>query len=180
MSKTLCFTGHRPNKLGGYTGPKAEKIQGDLFNHLVSVVSRAFSKGFDTFISGGALGVDQIAAKAVLFIKDHNTPIKLVIAKPFPSQSCKWPESSQKQFNWICSQADKVVDVSPDPYTREKMQVRNEWMVDNSVACCAVSNGTGGGTGNCIKYAQSQFKPILKIDPYTLEEKWYLPPKNKW
>lgn len=176
MGKSACFTGHRPNKLGGYSGEKAKTIQDAIFGCLTKVVSRAIDVGFDTFISGGALGIDQIGAEAVLYKKRNPnlSHVKLIVARPFPSQACKWPKFSQEYFNSLCDQADSVIDVSPDPYSPEKMQIRNAWMVDNSDAVIAVWNKSGGGTGNCVDYATSKFKPILVIDPYTLVEKWRL------
>ncbi|PAD70641.1 hypothetical protein CHH83_02225 [Bacillus sp. 7586-K] len=45
------------------------------------------------------------------------------------------------------------------------MQKRNEWMVDNSDYVIAVWDGTKGGTGNCVKYAQKQNKYITTIKP---------------
>jgi uncharacterized phage-like protein YoqJ len=180
MGKSLSFTGHRPDKLGGYHGPKAEKIQSDLRNQIADAITRACGNGFDTFITGGALGVDQIAAQAVISVREHRNGIRLIIAKPFPSQSCKWPKKSQDAFDALCAQADEVVNVSDDPFTREKMQIRNEWMVDRADAVIAAWNGGNGGTGNCVKYARSTFKPILIINPYTLVEKWEIPPKQKF
>jgi len=180
MGKTACFTGHRPNKLGGYNGERAVKIQDGIFNSLTSAIQKAVESGFDAFISGGALGVDQIAAEAVLYVKPKYPNIKLIIAKPFPSQSNRWPKNTQIEFEDLCSRADEVIDVSDDPFSPEKMQIRNEWMVDKSAAVIAVYNGGGGGTNNCVKYAQKTFKPILLINPYTLIEKWQLPSKHTW
>lgn len=180
MGKALCFTGHRPNKLGGYSGERAETIQSGIFEALVTAITNAVTSGFDTFISGGALGVDQIAAEAVLYVKEKHPDIKLIIARPFPSQSCKWPEYRQEGFKNMCNTADEVIDVSSDPFTPQKMQLRNEWMVDKSSAVIAVYNGGYGGTDNCIKYAQKKFKPILMINPYTLVKKWQLASKSVW
>lgn len=180
--KALSFTGHRPNKLGGYGGERAKKIRDGIFTSIVSIIKRAVANGFDTFISGGALGTDQIVAEAVIWVRKQPgyEHIKLIIAKPFPSQGSAWPQHAQDYFESICAQADKVVVVSDDPYTREKMQIRNEWMVDISSACCAVWNGGNGGTGNCVRYAKSKYCPILVVNPYTLVEKWELPSKVRW
>lgn len=180
MGKALSFTGHRPNKLGGYSGPRAEKIQDTLYSHLINIIKRAYKNGFETFISGGALGIDQIAAAAAIYLKQEGLPIKLIIAKPFPSQACKWPQRSQAVLDWLCGLADDVINVSDDPYTPEKMQDRNKWMVLNSDAVCAVYNGGNGGTGNCVRFALSVHKPVLIINPYTLEEKWKLVPKQRF
>lgn len=175
MSKTLCFTGHRPNKLGGYEGPNAKHFQTRLHNHLARIVTRAVEKRFKTFISGGALGVDQIAAEVIIERRLHvvKNNIQLIIARPFPSQHRKWPHSSQAHFLDIITAADKVVDVSDDPYAPWKMQIRNEWMVDRSEVVIAVWDGIEkGGTWNCIVYARKTNKAILFINPKTLETKW--------
>ena len=173
--KTLCFTGPRPPQLGGYTGAEAQKIQTALFNHLVGVVQRATDKGFTTYISGGAQGTDQIAAEAVIKCKNTilHQHIQLVIARPFPSQHIKWPHYGQKCFFNIIEAADRVIDVSPDPYAPWKMQIRNEWMVNPSEAVVAVWNGQEkGGTWNCIQYAVKKQKDILFVHPTTLIERW--------
>ncbi len=182
MEKALCFTGHRPNKLGGYGGSRAKATQDAIFGCLVKVVERAASSGFDTFITGGALGVDQIAAEAVIYRRKHSARqgIKLIVGKPFPSQGSAWPKHAQEHLEKICEQADQVVNVSPDPYTREKMQIRNEWMVDRSHACCAVWHRGVGGTANCVSYARKMWRPILIINPYTLGEEWELPNIARW
>lgn len=180
MGKSLCFTGHRPDKLGGFNGERAENIQKPLFQRMKNVIISAINNGFDTFITGGALGVDQLAALAVINLKGTHKHIKLIIAKPFPSQGSKWPLKSQERLENLCINADEVVNVSNDPYSREKMMVRNEWMVNHSDVVIAFWNGGNGGTGNCVRYARSKFKPILIINPYTLVEKWELPGKTAW
>ena len=174
MGKTACFTGHRPNRLGGFDGQRAETIQKGIGGKLVQVIHRSYTAGFNTFISGGAIGVDQIAAEAVLYLKEHNIPLKLVMATPFPSQHKKWPAYAQKRYQAILDSADEVVYCSDDPYSAWKMQLRNEWMVDKSKAVIAIWNGGKGGTYNCIEYARKVHKPTLLINPYTLAEKWQM------
>jgi len=125
--------------------------------------------GYMSFISGGALGIDTYFADSVLIQRAFVPWIDLVIAKPFPSQSSKWPAKSQKKFNEICDAADLVVNVSQDPYSPAKMQTRNKWMVDHSGLVLAVWNGKEhGGTWNCIQYARSQGKRIYHLNPNTL------------
>ena len=173
MTKALCFTGPRPNKLAGYSGPRAEALYSAIKNKLIGVVLRASNTGFNKFISGGALGIDQIAAHAVIHVRNelaHN--IRLVIATPFPSQPSRWPLHSQEEYYQILEAADAVVHCSHDPYSPAKMQKRNAWMVDQSRAVVAIYNNTGGGTLNCINYAKKMKRPVLVINPFTLEERW--------
>lgn len=166
MGLTVCFTGHRPNKLGGYIEPNPTMAW--VCEQLYDAMVKAESNGTNTFISGGAIGVDQWASKLVL---DRRTAwqlnTRLIIARPFPSQSNKWPRASRSHFELLCSRADEVIDVSPDPYSPAKMQIRNQWMVDRSHGVIAVWEGTSGGTKNCVDYALKQGKPIYWINPLT-------------
>lgn len=166
MSKgnAVCITGHRPPGLpGGYNGSK------ELNDFIRAVVSQFYAQGYKTFISGGALGADQIFAEAVIDIKSLHDDIELIIARPFPSQASQWPRSSQVKFDGICDKADIVIDVSPDPYHPMKMQTRNEWMVDHSSCIIALWNGKeSGGTWNCLSYVRKTIKPIYHINPHTL------------
>ena len=105
--KTVCFTGHRPDKLGGYepNNPVAVWVR----EQLREAISRAIARGVTGFISGGALGVDQWAAEIVIDIKAERKKrsihgwgsIELVIARPFPSQPARWPINARRHYkNW--------------------------------------------------------------------------------
>lgn len=151
----VAFTGHRPDKLGGYNLPnptytrvcqKIEKVLMELKPEKV--------------ITGMALGVDQWAAMIAYKLK-----IPFLAAIPFENQESKWPETSQKTFRLLRKLASEEVIVSPGKYSAAKMQVRNEWMVDNCDKLIAIWDGTEGGTGNCINYAKSINREIIFIDP---------------
>jgi uncharacterized phage-like protein YoqJ len=172
--KTLCFTGHR--KINGqYNGPAHVALR----NHLADVVHRAADFGILNFISGGALGVDQLGAEAVIHEKGTRHPeINLIVARPFPSQACKWPAASQRRLAIIETHAFKVEDIFPDPYKVWKMQGRNVWMVNQSNIVIAVWDGKrSGGTWNCVEYAfecmKTQDMKLLVIHPTLLTETWY-------
>jgi uncharacterized phage-like protein YoqJ len=98
--------------------------------------------------------------------------IKLVIARPFPSQPNRWPTEARRHYEKIMQQADRIIETSDDPYAAWKLQKRNEWMIDNSDATIAIWNGTPSGTKNTIEYARKQGKPVLVIDPVKMEERW--------
>ena len=170
MKSTICFTGHRPQSFGGFdeTIPEIRFVK----DELRSVIEKAVKKGFTKFISGGALGVDQWAAEIVIELKKNNPNLKLTIARPFPSQDGNWIEVSKMRYQRILSSADDVVDVSEDPFTAEKMQIRNQWMVDNSSVVIAVWNGKSGGTGNCMKYARKKGKAVYRINPDNKQSAW--------
>ena len=163
MGKSICFTGHR--KIGG--AYVSSLVNNRVYPAISAAIARAAARGFGRFISGGALGVDQIAAQAVV-----DLGLELAIARPFPSQSCKWPQQSRAVLDRLCAAAASVIDVSPDPYSPRKMQVRNQWMVDQADVVIAVFDGQPGGTANCVTYAREQRKRVLVIDPASLLERW--------
>ena len=59
----------------------------------------------------------------------------------------------------------KVEIISTGDYSLEKIQTKNEWMVDNSDILVGVWDGSNGEIGNCIKYAFEYKKPIYRINP---------------
>lgn len=151
----VSFTGHRPNKLGGYNLPNPTYL------HVCKQIHKVLREiNPDKVISGMALGVDQWAANIALRLG-----LPLVAAVPFVGQEKAWPEKSQKIFNILLGKASEYHIVSEGDYTAQKMQIRNEWMVDRADTVIAVWDGTPGGTGNCVKYAESKFKKIIFINP---------------
>lgn len=78
----------------------------------------------------------------------------------------KWPEESQKIYWEILNNPlTKKVIVCPGGYSAEKMQTRNEWMVNVCNKIAAVWDGTPGGTANCVKYARKMKREIIEINP---------------
>lgn len=146
----VAGTGHRPDKLGGYSDAAHER--------LVTVACSALGDlrgDVSRVISGGALGWDQALADAAIRLD-----LPLTLALPFEGFECKWPKSSQEFLHSLMNPAD-VVFVCEPGYAPWKMQERNKWMVDNCNTLLALWNGTDGGTHNCIKYANSVGRQII-------------------
>lgn len=112
-----------------------------------------------------ALGVDQIAASAAIELD-----IPFIAAVPFLGQEKMWPTQSQDFYNLLISAAEDVVIVCDGDYSPQKMQTRNKWMVDKCDVLIAVFDGTPGGTKNCVDYAISKEKEIIKINPDDLRK----------
>lgn len=163
---TACFTGHRTNSFR-ILDPDLDMIVPLVRDYLGQVIHLLYSRGVTRFISGGALGVDQWAAEEVLLLKEQHPDVVLTIAKPFPSQDLVWSEDQSRYYRELCSRADEVIEVSPDPYAPWKMHCRNAWMVDNSNILIAVKfqDVYHGGTASCCAYAERKHKPIIYINP---------------
>lgn len=159
---TACFTGHRPNKLLGYD-PKDNKEL--LWRLHAEIVRHIKEEKVHTFINGLALGIDMWSARIVIKLKEKYPHIRLISAVPCKNHSCKWNKGDQKNWQEIVDLSDEIVYVSEEEYKPYLMQKRNEWMCNNSEFVIAVWDGTQGGTGNCVKYAQDKKKKITIIKP---------------
>lgn len=145
-------TGHRPDKLGGYSD--------EAFEKLVKIAESGLKRIKVTeVISGMALGWDMALAQAAI-----NLGIPFRAAIPFKGQELMWIKKSQDYYNELLSKATEVVIVCEGGYSASKMQIRNEWMVNNSDVVYAMYNGDKfGGTYNCVTYAEKQNKIIINL-----------------
>lgn len=147
MFKIMAVTGHRPDKLGGYNN----------FEKLTWFASCELKMKLPNLvITGMALGWDQAIAKACILLD-----IPFIAAVPFKGQEKIWPIASQKLYNELLSKADEINIICDGGYAPNKMQIRNEWMVDHCSYLEALWNGTSGGTANCVKYANKKKVPVV-------------------
>lgn len=156
----ISITGHRPKDL-----PYKYEDNNPFEKWVKKQLKLKFKEfGATKIISGMALGVDTFAADVAL---EMNIP--LLAAIPFVGQEKMWLASSIKKYNDILSKASEKVIVSEGSYTASKMQIRNQWMVDNSNILIGVYNGSKtGGTYNCLTYAHSENKivSIVKVGDF--------------
>lgn len=138
----LAGTGHRPNKLGGYSASASNRLRELAISELRRIEP-------SIVISGMAIGWDQALAEAAITLQ-----IPLHAYTPFIGQEAAWPFESRSRFNRIMARASRVVVVSPGNYAAWKMQRRNERMVDDCTVLLALWDGSDGGTANCVRYAQ--------------------------
>lgn len=148
----IAGTGHRPDKLGGYTE--------DAYARLVSIATDYLKENQPSIvISGMALGWDQALAQAAIELH-----IPVIAAIPFLGQESRWPKESQSKYKALIEKCREVVIVSPGGFASFKMQKRNEYMVNRADVILAMWNGKAeGGTFNCISYAQKKGKKIVNL-----------------
>jgi uncharacterized phage-like protein YoqJ len=147
----IAATGHRPDKLGGYHPRTQARLQ------LIAAEGLRIMEP-SRVISGMALGWDTAVALAAIDLF-----IPLTAAVPFKGQESRWPEGSRRTYREILSMADEVVTVCEGGYHPAKLQVRNEYMVNQAEEILALWNGTPGGTRNCIDYAKEMRRPIYNV-----------------
>lgn len=163
--ETVCFTGHRSQKLPwGYNESDERCIQ--MRETAREKIEFAISNGYKNFISGMALGFDMISAELVLELKKTYPHIKLICALPCKNQYKKWSDKQRQRYKNILKQADIVRYVSEE-YTDTCMLERNNYMLNNSSLVIALYNGKGGGTGYTIKKAKTMNLQTMIINPLT-------------
>jgi uncharacterized phage-like protein YoqJ len=144
----LMVTGHRPGKLGGYTG--RPKIQRDVRGWLRDKILEArecHPEGL-VLLSGMALGVDQWFAEEGCLLE-----VPYLAFVPFEGQAARWPADSRAYWYVLCARAERVIYTGTPGYSPAKMHVRNEALVDSADAGLAVWDGSSGGTAGAVRYA---------------------------
>ncbi|MCD6125154.1 DUF1273 family protein [bacterium] len=149
----IAFTGHRPGKLRDISAVKSQIRQ---------FLSHQFELHPDLLvISGGALGVDQLAAEVCIELG-----IPFVFVLPFPVRvfTARWNSSSRAHLRYLISHAVRTFVVQ-STFSMAGYMRRNEVMVRHCNLLCAVWDGSSGGTANTVRYAQSIGREIHFIQP---------------
>ncbi len=150
---TCCFTGHR--------SIPAEYIS-KVKRQLCNAIEQLFKCGITTFISGGAVGFDILAAKAVLYIKKSHPEISLVMILPCRDQHAKWGAREKTEYENVLKVADEIYCLN-DKYCTGCMHQRNRVMVDASSHCIAYCTKTSGGTAYTLDLARDAGLEVLNV-----------------
>lgn len=150
--RTVCVTGHRPNRLGGYGL--------SVFNRLTVLAKKALDKYKpDVVYVGMAIGWDMAVARAC-----HELDIPFVACVPFDGQESKWPERWRAWHRFLLSVASDVVIVSEGGFSKAAMTKRDQFMVDKSDTVVSLWSGDpSSGTGRCVQYATERGKTVRNL-----------------
>lgn len=151
--QTCCFTGHR-------ILPSAGREQ--MLENLEKAIDELVTRGVTDFISGGALGFDQIAARAVLKKRESDARVRLIFALPCRDQDIKWNESQKAAYRALLMQADEVVYVS-EQYDNTCMRRRNDYMIAQSAHCICALTRTFGGTASTVRRAEKAGLAVTNV-----------------
>lgn len=179
----ISFVGHRPDNpfMGGYDfhSKKNNLIKKKIAKKFVEVAN-AIEDDEITCIFGGSLGTDQLAFRAVQFVRDTkktNKKIYLKIAVPYKKQPDSWMNDTVKQIYFKqLSEADEVVYVDTmeeyisinakiGEYSFDKIQARNMYLAKECEYLIAVWDGDSGEVETCIKCAKKMNRMVIIMDP---------------
>ena len=148
-----CFTGHRSI---------SEEKQARLREILGVAVRELYARGCRTFLSGGAVGFDLLAAEVVLELRKLYTDVRLVMALPCKNQHEKWAAAQKIRYEEILDAADERIFLC-ETFCTGCMHLRNKYLVDNSDVCIAFYRQRGGGTEFTVNYAREKEKEIINL-----------------
>ena len=157
------FSGHRPNKFHfGFDEQHKDCIK--IKKTIKEQICFLIAEGYNHFISGMALGVDQWAAEIVLELKIANPNIILESALPCITQAAKWTEEQRSRYIDLLAKSDIITYVNYH-YSDTCMYERNKYLVDNADVLLAVYNGKpNSGTAQTVSYARKMGKKVVIID----------------
>lgn len=151
---TVCFTGHRPEKICMPFREEDPAI--DALKHELQLrILTAVDQGYTTYLCGMARGVDIWAGEIVAGLWEPFRNLKLVAVMPFPQQAQNWEPEWVMRHRRLLRYCSDVVTIS-DHYVRGCFQERNRYLVDHASRLIGVCRGESGGTGYTIRYARSQ------------------------
>lgn len=156
-----CFTGHRPHALPD-RGDEAGRGMRALICRLDEAVRAALDAGVTTFLVGGALGFDTLAAESVLALSAASSCVSLVLALPGRDQAEGWSDADAARYEAIRFAASEVV-YAADRCDKLSMQARNRYLVEHADCCVAYLRLMRGGTLYTVSYALDRGIPVLNL-----------------
>ena len=163
ICKTCAFTGYRPSKMPwGYDETDARCVEFRF--RLREALEYLIGQGYTDFMSGGALGFDQMAARIVLSLREKYPWVRLVMVIPFDGQADKWSREQRGRWLEIIEASDRVIRISHE-YDKGVFFKRNHYLVENADLLLAAFDGQPGGTAGTVAYAKRHGVRVVRIAP---------------
>lgn len=153
QSGACCFAGHK-------FLPEATIEK--LVIRLNREIEKLLSEGVTNFISGGAVGFDQIAAALIVSKKEVGKNIRLIFALPCGNQNMLWNERQNFFYSGLLKKADEIIYISQS-YTPFCIEQRNKYMVENSSHCICALRNEKSETGKTVRFALEKKLQVIHV-----------------
>ena len=158
---TCCFTGHRKIRT-----EDEETVRAKLREQILSLLDI----GFTTFLVGGAMGFDMLAAEVLLDLRENGgKELRIISVLPFPEWRAKWPQKEAEREDHILEMSDEVL-FTADKDDRKSYLARDRAMVDRSAYCIAYCSRKSGGTAYTIRYALGQGVTVHNLADWDISQ----------
>lgn len=103
---------------------------------------------------------------AARFALDNKIPLWLVL--PFPAKilCARWPSGDARDLLFRSVKDCARLSVVSPVFSMASYQRRNEFMVDAADVLAAFWDGSKGGTANCVGYARSIGKRMIRFSEF--------------
>ena len=156
MNYTACsFTGHRQIKSGHIPA---------IYSLIDTGIEYAYSRGVRVFYSGGALGFDTLAARAVIRFRISHPDVRLVLILPCINQDERWSGEQRDDYAYLIRSSDEVRYIS-DEYTDSCMRERNFALASACDVMIAYVGRARSGSAQTAKMAESMGKDVYNLYP---------------
>ena len=156
-----AFSGHRPEKLP-WGGDERDARCAALKLQIFRAAEQAYRDGYSEFACGMARGCDLYFFDAVALLRAGFPDIRVTAWLPCPDQAARWNATDRARHEAALSQCDRIVTVEP-AYSPGCMLRRNRAMIDACSRLITVYDGSGGGTGAAVDYAERRGVDINPI-----------------
>ncbi len=151
--QSCFFTGHR----------RLPFDCASLTSRCLAAVRGAYLEGCRTFLSGGALGFDMLAADCVCRLRDSElSDITLQLILPCRDQDAHWLPAERAHYAALLARADGYRYLA-ERYYDGAMQARNHALVDAADYGIAYLRYYASGTGGTVAYARKRGITVLNL-----------------
>jgi uncharacterized phage-like protein YoqJ len=152
-SSTAAFTGHRYINMDDSV----------LRDGLTHTIREQYRNGYASFITGGAVGFDLLAAEVVLELQKEYTGIQLFCAVPYAGHHLYFRDESKQRYIHIADNATSNIILS-SRYHDGCFLRRNDYMLANcSLLIAYYAQIPHSGTGYTVRKAQANNIPIINL-----------------
>ena len=153
--KACAFTGHRTIE---------ERHRGKISDLLLRAITYAYGEGCRTFITGGALGFDTLAAQEVIRFRMSHPDVCFKIVIPCKDQCQSWSQAQISVYEYTLANANEIEYVA-DEYFDGCMRERNQRLVDSSDILIAYVSRPRSGAAQTVRMAQRAGKTVYNLFP---------------
>ncbi|MBR1554552.1 MAG: DUF1273 family protein [Oscillospiraceae bacterium] len=178
--QTLCFTGHRPDKL-----PDGTLLAG-LLQTLYYYIDSALEQGYVCFLDGMADGIDYLAAEYLFRKRTEYPHIRIIGVQPCRNYEDFFRDRhySMTHLNFMKAHFDALIRLEGE-YLRHSgrkndmlFAARNHFLVDHSSAIIAVCSLERSGSFQTVSYAKQKKLAVCRIEANP--QLFYLPKPEQW